>query len=213
MPTEAREAPEPAVSEVPPIRTERLELASMTVPFMQALVARDLAAAEREIGAHVPAWLPDQLDDFLRYRLAQLAVDPSIREWLGRAMLLTDGKGRRRVVGTIGFHGPPDAQGRAEIGYSVDPVYRRQGLARESIRALLDWAGEAHGIHRFIASISPTNEASRRLAAGFGFAQVGTQVDDIDGLELVFETDWPRPGEAGRKRGPRPRGGGRAGTR
>ena len=190
MPTEASEAPERSV---PSIRTERLELASMTVPFMQALVARDLAAAEREIGAHVPAWLPDQLEDFLQYRLAQLAVDPSIREWLGRAMLLTDETGRR-VVGTIGFHGPPDAQGRAEIGYSVDPVYRRRGLARESITALFDWAGDAHGIHRFIASISPTNEPSLRLASGFGFKQVGTQIDDIDGLELVFETDWPPQG-------------------
>jgi [ribosomal protein S5]-alanine N-acetyltransferase len=165
----------------------------MTVPFMRALLARDLEAAGREIGAHVPAWLPDQLDDFLRYRLAQLEVDPSIREWLGRAMLLTDDAGTRRVVGTIGFHGAPDAQGRAEIGYSVDPVYRRRGLARESIAALFDWAAQAHGIHRFIASISPTNEPSLRLAAGFGFVQVGTQIDDIDGLELVFETDWPRP--------------------
>jgi RimJ/RimL family protein N-acetyltransferase len=190
VPTEASEAPDPSV---PSIHTERLELASMTVPFMQALVARDLAAAEREIGAHVPAWLPDQLDDFLQYRLAQLAVDPSIREWLGRAKLLTDSSGQRRVVGTIGFHGPPDAQARAEIGYSVDPVYRRQGLARESIQAMFDWAGAAHGIHRFIASISPTNEPSLRLAAGFGFVQVGSQIDDIDGLELVFETDWPRP--------------------
>jgi RimJ/RimL family protein N-acetyltransferase len=186
---EASEAPD----SVPSIHTARLELASMTVAFMRALVARDLAAAAREVGAEVPAWLPDQLDDFLQYRLAQLEVDPSIREWLGRAMLLTDEAGERRVVGTIGFHGPPDAQGRAEIGYSVDPAYRRQGLAREAIIAMFDWAGETHGIHRFIASISPTNEASLRLADEFGYVQVGTQIDDIDGLELVFETTWPRP--------------------
>lgn len=188
MPADATEAP------VPSIFTERLELASMTVPFMRALAARDLPGAEREVDAHVPAWLPEQLEDFLQYRLAQLEVDPSIREWLGRSMLMTDEKGKRRVVGTIGFHGPPDAQGRAEIGYSVDPDYRRRGLAREAITALFDWAGEAHGIHRFVASISPTNEPSLRLAAGFGFVQVGTQIDDIDGLELVFETTWPPPG-------------------
>jgi len=194
VPTEPRRAAETGAAPVASIHTERLELASMTVPFMRALVARDLRTAEREVGAHVPAWLPDQLDDFLQYRLAQLEVDPSIREWLGRAMLLTDASGKRRVVGTIGFHGPPDAQGRAEIGYSVDPVYRRQGLAREAVRALFDWAGETHGTHRFIASISPTNEPSLRLAAGFGFVQVGTQVDDIDGLELVFETRWPPAG-------------------
>ena len=188
MATEAGEAPELAV---PPVRTERLDLESMSVPFMQALVARDLAAAEREIGAHVPAWLPDQLEHFLQYRLAQLAVDPSIREWLGRSMVHTDDAGNRRIVGTIGFHGPPDPHGRAEIGYSVDPVYRRQGLAREAVRAMFDWAATTHGVRRFIASISPGNEPSLRLAKGFGFVQTGSQMDDIDGLELVFETDWP----------------------
>ena len=189
MATEAGKAPELAV---PSVRSERLELESMSVPFMQALVARDLAAAEREIGAHVPAWLPDQLDHFLQYRLAQLAVDPSIREWLGRAMVMTDDAARRRIVGTIGFHGPPDPQQRVEIGYSVDPVYRRQGLAREAVRAMFDWAAATHGIRRFIASISPGNEPSLRLVQGFGFVQTGSQMDDIDGLELVFEADWPQ---------------------
>jgi RimJ/RimL family protein N-acetyltransferase len=106
-------------------------------------------------------------------------------------MILTDEGGTRRVVGTIGFHGPPDPQQRVEIGYSVDPVYRRRGLAREAVRAMFDWAAATHGIRRFIASISPTNEPSLNLAAGFGFVQTGTQVDDLDGLELVFETDWP----------------------
>lgn len=185
MATETGDAP------VAPIVTERLQLVSMSVPFMEALVANDLAAAEREIGAHVPAWLPDHLDSFLRYRLAQLEVDPSIREWLGRAMVMRDEGGEPRVVGTIGFHGPPDSMSRVEIGYSVDAAYRRRGLAREAVRAMFDWAAQAHGIKRFIASISPTNEPSLRLAAGFGFAQTGTQVDDIDGLELVFEADWP----------------------
>lgn len=202
MATDADQAPAgvpgaPASERLPSIHTERLELVSMTVPFMEALVARDLASAEREIEAHVPAWLPDQLDDFLRYRLAQLAVDPSIREWLGRAMVLTDDAGKRRIVGTIGFHGPPDKHRRVEIGYSVDPVYRRQGYARESVRAMFDWAARTHGIRRFIASISPTNEPSLRLAAGFGFSQIGTQIDDIDGLELVFETSWPPAADMG----------------
>jgi ribosomal-protein-alanine N-acetyltransferase len=185
--------PSDAVEEVPPIVSERLRLVSMSVPFMEALVAGDLGAAKREIGAHVPAWLPGQLEHFLQYRLGQLGVDPSIRRWLGRSMILEAGRGPR-VVGTIGFHGPPDLQGRLEIGYSVDPVYRRRGLAREAVRAMLDWAATEHGIHRFIASIAPTNEPSLRLATGFGFVQTGSHMDDIDGLELELETDWPSRG-------------------
>jgi RimJ/RimL family protein N-acetyltransferase len=176
---------------VPVIRTARLELVSMTLPFMESLLAADTAAASAEMGAEVPPNLRDHLEDFLRYRLAQVRADPSIRRWLGRAMVLNDPDGHRRVVGTIGFHGPPDADGRLEIGYSVESSYRRRGFAREAIREMLDWASAEHGIRRFVASISPTNEASLALVRGFGFQQTGEQMDEVDGLELVLEADWP----------------------
>jgi RimJ/RimL family protein N-acetyltransferase len=163
----------------------------MTVPVMQALYEKDLDTAGRLAGAKVAAGLADDLVDFLRYRLAQLDAEPSIREWLGRLMILTDATGERVAIGTLGFHGPPDDQGRVEVGYRVEAPYRRQGYARESVQALFDWAASAHGIHRFIASVSPTNEPSLQLIAGFGFQRTGEHIDDIDGLEIEFETDWP----------------------
>jgi ribosomal-protein-alanine N-acetyltransferase len=101
---------------IPSIVTPRLELVSMSVPFMEALARKDLAAASAEMGAIVPAWVADELENFLKYRLGQLRLDPSIRVWLGRAMVLTEDDGTRRVVGSIGFHGPPDEQGRLEVG-------------------------------------------------------------------------------------------------
>lgn len=165
----------------------------MTMPFMAALACDDVAAAAAEIGAIVPEDMPEYLRDFLQYRLAQLAVDPTIRRWLGRAIVWTDDDGTRHVIGSIGFHGPPDDRDRLEIGYKVEPAFRRRGIAREAVTAMFDWASREHGIRRFVASVSPTNQPSLRLAAGFGFEQVGEQMDEIDGLELVFETTWPRP--------------------
>lgn len=165
----------------------------MSVPFMEALALGDLDAAGAAVGATVPAWLARELGTFVIMRLAQLRVDASIGPWMGRAMVLTDGVGNKRVVGSVGFHGPPDAQRRLEVGYSVDPPFRRQGYASESVRALFDWAYREHGISRFVASISPDNGPSLRLAAAFGFHKVGEQMDEIDGLEYVFETEWPRP--------------------
>ncbi len=164
----------------------------MSVPFMEALGRRDLAVAAGVLEASVTPWMADQLEHFVAYRLRQLAEDRTVREWLGRAMILTDAAGERHAIGSIGFHGPPDELGRLEIGYSVDPDHRRQGFAREAVRAMLDWAHDRHGIETFVASISPDNEASLNLTAQFGFRQVGEQMDEIDGLELVFETTWPR---------------------
>ena len=176
---------------VDPIVTPRLELVSMSARFMRTLQERDLKSAGHELGATVSEWMADELQNFVRYRLGQLERDPSIREWLGRAMVLTDEDGERRAIGSVGFHGPPDAEGRVEVGYSVDPEHRRQRFAREAVKALFEWAHRTHGITRFVASVGPWNEASLNLIAQFGFEKVGEQMDEIDGLEYVFETTWP----------------------
>ncbi len=173
------------------VRTERLELVLMTLTLMEALQRRDLEAASAELGADVPAWLADDMQDFLEYRLAQVREDPSVRGWLGRSMVFAEADGSRHVVGSIGFHGPPDEDNRLEIGYRVDPRYRQRGFARESASAMYRWAHDKHGISTFVASVSPDNIASLNLIEEFGYVLLGEQMDDIDGLELVFEAHWP----------------------
>jgi RimJ/RimL family protein N-acetyltransferase len=176
---------------VPPIRTERFELVSMSLPFMIALQARDMAAAAVEIGALIPPGMPDDLEHFLEYRIIDLSADPTIQPWLGRVIVL-DTDGDRRVIGSVGFHAPPDRDGRVEVGYRVEPGHRRQGVATEVVRALFDWAWREHGVTRFRAATAPGNVASQGVLAQFGFRRAGIQMDDLDGPELVFELDgWP----------------------
>ena len=176
---------------VPPIRTDRFELRSMSLAFMHALVAWDLEAAEAEIGAMIPPDLPETLDTFLQFRIADLSVDPDAQPWLGRAIVLTEDDGTDRMIGSCGFHSPPEADGRVEVGYRVEPQWRRKGVASEVVRALFDWA-HAQGVDRFRASVSPANAGSLAIVTGLGFRQTGVQIDDIDGEELVFELDgWP----------------------
>jgi GNAT superfamily N-acetyltransferase len=99
--------------------------------------------------------------------------------------------GTRRIIGTCGFHAPPGPDGRVEVGYRVEPGYRRQGVATEVVHALFDWA-LTNGVDRFRASVSPGNVPSLAIIRGLGFTQVGVQIDDIDGEELVFDLDgWP----------------------
>ena len=175
------------------VRTERLELVLMSVSLMEALQRRDLEAANKELGADVPAWLADDMQDFFEYRLGQLREDPSVHNWLGRVMVLKEDDGSRHVVGSIGFHGAPDEEGRLEIGYRVDPDYRNRGFARESATAMYRWAHDKHGISTFLGSISPDNIPSLNLVEEYGYVLIGEQIDEIDGLELVFEMHWPPP--------------------
>ena len=91
------------------------------------------------------------------------------------------------VVGYAGFHGPPDEAGMVEIGYTVDPSYRRQGFAKAIVTALLERAAAEPAVRTVRATISPTNQASLATIAGFGFVENGEQWDEEDGLELIFE--------------------------
>ena len=94
---------------------------------------------------------------------------------------------RRLAVGRAGYHGPPDDDGMVEVGYSIDPQYRRQGYARAALRALLDRAAAEPAVTTVRASVSPGNVASRDLVLSEGFVDVGEQIDEEDGLEIVYE--------------------------
>ncbi len=74
-----------------------------------------------------------------------------------------------------------------EVGYAVDPGFRRKGYARAALLALIKWAKEDASIQRIRATISPDNLASRALVSQYGFVEVGEQWDDEDGLETIFE--------------------------
>jgi [ribosomal protein S5]-alanine N-acetyltransferase len=168
------------------ITTARLDLVPLPPGLLRAVDRGQLAEVERELAAEVPAGWREAIP--ARLRLEQLAADASEQPWLVRAMVL---RAARRVVGSVGFHGPPDRRGRVEIGYDVVETERRQGYARESVGALTDWAFASGRARVCIASVSPDNAPSLALVRSLGFRQVGEQIDAVDGLELVFERPLP----------------------
>jgi len=163
--------------------TKSVRFVELTSTAMRALLADDLAAARAETGYELgDAFLTDAAKWLWQYRVDQLTADPTSIGWLVKLVLSEPG-----VVGYAGFHGPPDAAGMVEIGYTVDPQYRRQGYARAIVAALLELAAGKPEVHTVRASISPTNAASLATIAGFGFLEAGEQWDEEDGLELLFE--------------------------
>jgi RimJ/RimL family protein N-acetyltransferase len=120
----------------------------------------------------------------------QVVDDPSSAAWVTGAIWDEEAE---ISVGRAGFHGPPDDEGMVEVGYAVDPSYRRRGYGRAALAAMLERAAGDPAIRVVRASVSPGNVASLGLLAQFGFVQVGEQWDDDDGLELVFEVPPNRP--------------------
>jgi [ribosomal protein S5]-alanine N-acetyltransferase len=168
------------------IFTERLELMPLSPGMLEAIARGDAGAVARRLEAAVPEGWTDTIP--ARERLEQLAADPSEQPWLVRAVVR---RAPRQVVGNVGFHGPPDENGRVEIGYGIVPLRRRRGYAREAIAGLTDWAFATGEARVCVASVSPRNAASLALVRSLGFRQVGEQIDEVDGLELVFERALP----------------------
>ena len=168
------------------IVTPRLRLLPLTPSLLRAVAGGDLAEVERQLGARVGKGWEEGVP--AKLRLEQLAADPSEQPWLVRAMVAST---PRRVVGCVGFHAPPDDDGRVEIGYDIVVADRRKGFAREGIRGLLEWAWATGRARTCVASVSPHNAPSLALIRSFEFRHVGEQIDEIDGLELVFERRLP----------------------
>jgi [ribosomal protein S5]-alanine N-acetyltransferase len=166
----------------PEVRLVRLPLEAL-----DALLAGDLEAASRVAGVQLTPYILEH-GWLWEIRADQVRRDPAAADWVARAAVI-DGV----VVGHAGFHGPPDSTGMVEVAYSVDPVHRRRGYARAMLAAALSWAGEDPAVRTVRASISPENAASLATLRPFGFAQVGEQWDEEDGLELLFERPVERP--------------------
>jgi RimJ/RimL family protein N-acetyltransferase len=151
----------------------------------RALAQGDLAAAETVSPVSLSPYLAGpQCRGLWRMRSAQCDQDPASAAWV--TGIVWD-ELQRLAVGAAGFHGPPDSSGMVEIGYRIDPAYRRQGYARAALESLLARATRESDVHRVRVSIRPDNLPSSGLALQYGFRQIGEQWDDEDGLELIYE--------------------------
>jgi RimJ/RimL family protein N-acetyltransferase len=166
------------------LSTRRLELIPLSPEAVELLIQGDRAGAMQTLGVTFPQEFPTsgERDGFLPIQLQRMQEAPERRDWLARLMVSgNDGS----AIGHCGFHGPPEIIGRAEIGYTVFTPYRGQGYAKEAASALVEWAF-SQGESEVYASVAPGNAPSLAVVRGVGFIETGTQIDEVDGLELVF---------------------------
>lgn len=156
------------------------------LPTLEALAADDLVAAGVRCGTELTPFIGSE-GWLWRLRLAQVASSPADLAWVARPAVALDGPDAGHVVGHLGFHAAPDADGRVEVGYTVDPAYRRRGHARALLTQTAARLETDPRVRLLRASISPDNNASLATIAGLGFREIGEQWDEDDGRELLFE--------------------------
>ena len=168
----------------------RLALIALPGPVIDDVIANGRQAFVRLVGVGYPPGWPLEDRHVLDLRRRQISEGADHR-WLLRAVVT---RTVPVMVGRVGFHGPPDANGMVEIGYKIDAEHRRRGFGFECAHRLIESAERLPQVSVVRASIAPDNAPSLRIAERLGLRRVGEQIDEIDGLELVFErsTGYPR---------------------
>jgi [ribosomal protein S5]-alanine N-acetyltransferase len=150
-----------------------------------ALADGDLAGANAVSPVQLSEWMVSEGSvRTWQYRAVQAIQTPEDLPWI--TGVLWDDEAQT-AVGQSGFHAAPDADGMVEVGYGVDPVYRRRGYARAALEIAIERSRSEPAVRTLRATISPDNEASLALIRQYPFVHNGEQWDDEDGLELIYE--------------------------
>jgi RimJ/RimL family protein N-acetyltransferase len=162
-----------------------VRIVHLSADALAALAEGDLAAATGLTGLPLtPYTVSDERIGVWQRRAAQVVETPEDLPWV-TGVLLDDETAT--VVGAAGFHAAPDANGMVEVGYGIDPDFRRRGYARAALMLMIDRARSEPSAHVFRVTVSPDNTPSLGLVAQLPFAEVGEQWDEEDGLETIFE--------------------------
>lgn len=167
--------------------TPRLELLPMSLELVEAVMLGDRARAEGAARVALPAEWPNRalVERAFYASIDAIRADPARRLWGDRLCIARDGS--RRVIGSVVFHGRPDEDGVAEVGYGIEEGSQGQGLATEATAVCVDWALA----HDFVRAVRATtfswHRPSLRVMAKLGMVQVGTDQHETLGELHVFE--------------------------
>jgi RimJ/RimL family protein N-acetyltransferase len=91
------------------------------------------------------------------------------------------------IIGSSGFHNLPDANGIIEIGFGVDPIFQNKGYGKQLLHGMWNWVVKEPRVTTLRYTVSPSNVISKQIIQKLEFKLVGEQVDDVDGVEEIYE--------------------------
>ncbi|UOE56064.1 GNAT family N-acetyltransferase [Bacillus sp. CMF12] len=82
-------------------------------------------------------------------------------------------KGKKGIIGTVGFNALSLKHKRAEIGYEIHPEHWRKGYTFEAVSKVIQYGFEELDLTRIGAVVFMENEASNKLLTRAGFQKEG----------------------------------------
>jgi RimJ/RimL family protein N-acetyltransferase len=163
---------EPSLVRVPDLSVGRLRLVAIAPEMLAAEHACDAPELTRLLRAHLThEWPPAEWEPHVYTMIAKQYEEwPESFGW-HRYVLLTDGLGRRTLVGAVG--GFPKPNGDVEIGYSTLPAYQRKGYGTAFAGKLVDWLLTREAVQSVSAQTYPRLAESIKVMERCGMTFVG----------------------------------------
>jgi RimJ/RimL family protein N-acetyltransferase len=110
--------------------------------------------------------------------------DPAVAKYLLRVAVLRESM---EIIGSAGFHNLPDENGMIEIGFGIDPTFQNKGYGKQLLHGMWNWVLKDQRVKTLRYTVSPSNLISKQIIQKLEFNLVGEQLDDIDGVEEIYE--------------------------
>lgn len=119
--------------------------------------------------ARFQSWLPNSVDD-ARAFIVRNASTPFNQKgsWY---QLAVRSAATGELLGDLGVHFLAEDSQQVEIGFTIAPIYQRQGFGTLAVSALIDYLFMVLNKHRVFASVDPCNKASIALLTRVGMRQ------------------------------------------
>ena len=169
----------------PLLTTARLELWQPALRDLPGLF--DLTLAE-ETRRFLGSFVPSEMDAFNR-------LHRNAGSWAlhGYGTFMVRLKGQDRIVANCGvfrshrgFGADQGLDNVPEAGWIIHHDLWGQGIAHEAMTAALSWFDQTHGRQRIACMIEQGNEASVRVAKGFGFVPCGSHSPEGQDVTLLL---------------------------
>ena len=118
------------------------------------------------------------------HRIPRVKADPSFAE-IG--LILAVEKSEKVIIGSAGFHDQPDENGMIEIGFGIVPEFQNRGFGKELLHGMWQMILQYPNVKTLRYTVSPENLPSMHIIKNLNFDLVGEQIDEEDGLELIYE--------------------------
>jgi RimJ/RimL family protein N-acetyltransferase len=121
----------------------------------------------------------------LKRALQQMAGQHTLHRPGDSIWLAAERQSDGRLVGQVALIWTDATAGQGELRLAFNPIVRRQGLASEAARAVLDFGFEELRLHRIFARCDVKNPAPARLLKGLGMRLEAHYREHV-----LFQGEW-----------------------